>query len=89
MLETGAWTTRAAHANAMAKRLAAAMPFKVMHPVDANGVFVEMDETHPAPPPRSRLVRLPLHRRHGALHVLLGDDRGERWTRWRRRCDSL
>lgn len=45
MLESGAWTTRAAHANAMAKRLAATMPFKVMHPVDANGVFVEMDET--------------------------------------------
>jgi threonine aldolase len=44
MLETGAWTTRAAHANAMAKRLAATMPFKVVHPVDANGVFVEMDE---------------------------------------------
>ena len=44
MLETGAWQARAAHANAMAKRLAAAMPFKIMHPVDANGVFVEMDE---------------------------------------------
>ena len=44
MLESGAWTARAAHANAMAKRLAAAMPFKIVHPVEANGVFVEMDD---------------------------------------------
>ena len=44
MLETGAFLSRAAHANAMAKRLAAAMPFKVRHPVEANGVFVEMED---------------------------------------------
>lgn len=44
MLETGAWTTRAAHANAMARRLAAVMPFRIVHAVEANGVFVEMDE---------------------------------------------
>jgi threonine aldolase len=44
MLETGAWTARAVHANAMAARLAAAMPFTVTHPVEANAVFVEMDE---------------------------------------------
>lgn len=44
MLETGAWSRRAGHANAMAKRLAAAMPFPINHPVEANGVFVEMDE---------------------------------------------
>jgi threonine aldolase len=44
MLETGAWTTRAAHANAMARHLAGLMPFPVVHPVDANGVFVDMDE---------------------------------------------
>jgi threonine aldolase len=44
MLESGAWTTRAAHANAMAARLAAAMPFKITHPVEANSVFVDMDE---------------------------------------------
>ncbi len=44
MLETGAWSGRAAHANAMAKRLAAAMPFPILHPVEANGVFVTMDE---------------------------------------------
>jgi threonine aldolase len=35
---------RARHANAMAQRLAAAMPFRITHPVEANGVFVEMDE---------------------------------------------
>lgn len=51
MLETGAFETRAAHANAMARRLAAAMPFPVAHPVEANGVFVEMDE-----PTRLRLA---------------------------------
>jgi threonine aldolase len=44
MLEAGAWSTRAAHANAMARRLAARMPFPIIHPVEANGVFVEMDE---------------------------------------------
>ncbi len=44
MLESGAWSSRAAHANAMARRLAAAMPFPVTHPVEANGVFVAMDE---------------------------------------------
>ncbi|HEY2179867.1 MAG TPA: beta-eliminating lyase-related protein, partial [Caulobacteraceae bacterium] len=44
MLETGAWTTRAAHANAMAARLAAAMPFPLAHPVEANAVFVAMGE---------------------------------------------
>jgi threonine aldolase len=44
MLETGAWSARAAHANAMARRLAERMPFAATHPVDANGVFVDMDE---------------------------------------------
>lgn len=44
MLESGAWSTRAAHANAMAQRLAALMPFPILHPVEANGLFVEMDE---------------------------------------------
>jgi threonine aldolase len=43
MLETGAWVTRAAHANAMARRLAALTPFPVVHPVQTNGVFVAMD----------------------------------------------
>lgn len=51
MLETGAWQDRAAHANAMAQRLAALMPFPVRHPVEANGLFVEMDE-----PARLRLA---------------------------------
>ncbi|WP_395673181.1 beta-eliminating lyase-related protein [Phenylobacterium sp.] len=44
MLQTGAFVTRAAHANAMARRLAAAQPFPVTHPVEANAVFVQMDE---------------------------------------------
>jgi threonine aldolase len=44
MLESGAWTRRAAHANAMAAKLAALSPFEVSHPVEANGVFVIMDE---------------------------------------------
>jgi threonine aldolase len=44
MLETGAFVTRAAHANAMAQRLAAAQPFALRHPVEANAVFVEMGE---------------------------------------------
>ena len=44
MLDDDAWTRRAAHAGAMARRLAAAMPFAVSHPVEANAVFVTMDE---------------------------------------------
>jgi threonine aldolase len=44
LLADGAWVRHAAHANAMAQKLAAAIPFKLTHPVNANGVFVEMDE---------------------------------------------
>jgi threonine aldolase len=44
MLETGAFLANAAHANAMARKLADAMPFPIRHPVQANGVFVEMDD---------------------------------------------
>ena len=51
MLETGAFQRRAVHANAMARMLAEAMPFRVTHPVQANAVFVEMDE-----PTRLRLA---------------------------------
>jgi threonine aldolase len=43
MLEDGAMLRHAAHANAMAQKLAAATPFPVLHPVEANAVFVEMD----------------------------------------------
>ena len=53
MLADGAWTRHAAHANAMAKTLAALMPFPVVHPVQANAVFVAMDE-----PTRLRLLAL-------------------------------
>lgn len=51
MLEDGAVLRHAAHANAMATRLAGQMPFRVTHPVEANAVFVEMDE-----PTRLRLL---------------------------------
>jgi len=44
MLETGAWISRAAHANAMATRLAALNPFPIVHPVETNGVFVDLDD---------------------------------------------
>jgi len=44
MLAGHALTRHAAHANAMATKLAARMPFPVLHPVEANGVFVEMDD---------------------------------------------
>lgn len=43
ILETP-WAARATHANAMARKLAALMPFPIRHPVEANGVFVEMDD---------------------------------------------
>jgi threonine aldolase len=45
MLEDGALLRHAAHANAMARKLAAGMPFEVLHPVEANAVFVEMDDS--------------------------------------------
>ncbi|HEY2356090.1 MAG TPA: beta-eliminating lyase-related protein [Phenylobacterium sp.] len=44
MLEGGAFLRHAAHANAMARRLAQHMPFPIRHAVESNGVFVEMDE---------------------------------------------
>jgi threonine aldolase len=44
MLAGHALVRHAAHANAMARRLADAMPFPITHPVEANGVFVQMDE---------------------------------------------
>ncbi len=44
MLASGSWVGRARHANAMARKLAELMPFKVRHPVQANAVFVEMDD---------------------------------------------
>ena len=44
MLEDGAFVRHAAHANAMAQRLAALTPFPLAHPVEANAVFVQMDE---------------------------------------------
>jgi threonine aldolase len=44
MLEEGALTRHAAHANAMAARLAEKCPFPIRHAVETNGVFVAMDE---------------------------------------------
>lgn len=44
MLEDGAFLRHAAHANAMAARLAASQPFPLRHRVEANGVYVEMSE---------------------------------------------
>lgn len=43
LIESGAWIRGAVHANAMAQRLAAASPFPVVHPVESNAVFLEMD----------------------------------------------
>jgi threonine aldolase len=39
------WLKRAHHAGEMAQRLAKLMPFPIIHPVEANGIFVDMDET--------------------------------------------
>lgn len=44
MLEDQAILRHAEHANAMAQRLAQAQPFRVTHPVEANAVFVEMNQ---------------------------------------------
>jgi len=49
LLEEGAWERHAAHANAMARRLAGGVadrtPYALGHPVEANAVFVRMSET--------------------------------------------
>jgi threonine aldolase len=42
-LEETPWILHARHANAMARKLAASIPYKILYPVDANSVFVEMD----------------------------------------------
>jgi threonine aldolase len=44
MLEDGALLRHAAHANAMAARLAAQCPLTPRHAVETNGLFVDMDE---------------------------------------------
>lgn len=44
MLEDGALQRHAAHANAMARRLAEACPFPLAHPVQANAVFAVMSD---------------------------------------------
>jgi threonine aldolase len=44
MIESGAWLERARHANAMAKKLAGLMPYSIRHSVEANALFVDMDE---------------------------------------------
>ena len=44
MLQDGALIRHAAHANAMAARLTERMPFSLNHPVESNGLFVDMDE---------------------------------------------
>jgi threonine aldolase len=43
MLEADRWVERAAHANAMARKLATLIPFEVVYPVETNAVFVRMD----------------------------------------------
>jgi len=42
--EEAPWIRHARHANAMARKLAALMPYKILYPVEANCLFVEMDE---------------------------------------------
>jgi threonine aldolase len=44
MIESGAFVERASHANAMALRLSALSPFPLRHKVEANAVFVDMDD---------------------------------------------
>lgn len=43
MLEGGAMFRYAAHANAMAAKLAKAQPFALRHPVESNAVFLDLD----------------------------------------------
>lgn len=43
MLEGNRWIEHAAHANAMARKLASLIPFEVLYPVETNAIFVRMD----------------------------------------------
>ena len=43
MLESGAFVRHAAHANAMARKLAAESGLTLLHPIESNGVFAELD----------------------------------------------
>lgn len=43
MLKNGRWIEYAAHANAMARRLAVHVPFEIRYPVETNSIFVRMD----------------------------------------------
>ena len=76
MLEGGAWLRHARHANACARRLAAAvadMPgFALLFPVEANAVFLRAAPERARRPARPGLALLHLHRRRRALHVRLG-----------------
>jgi len=44
MLESRAWIAHASHANQMARRLAALMPFPLAHAAETNAVFVHMSD---------------------------------------------
>lgn len=44
MLQDGAMLRHAEHANAMARCLAGLCPFPVVHPVEANAVFIDLDD---------------------------------------------
>ena len=44
MIESGAWLDRARHANAMTKKLAGLMPYPIRHAVEANALFVDMND---------------------------------------------
>ena len=67
MLESGAWLVHAAHANAMARRLSAAVErvpgARLIAPTQANGVFAHL------PPP----VIAGLHARGWRFYVFIGD----------------
>jgi threonine aldolase len=69
LLESGAWLRNARHANAMARRLEAALRglpgMEVLHPVEANAVFVRM------PPARVQ----DLHRRGWHFYTIAGGER--------------
>lgn len=62
MLESGAWSVRSRHANNMARRLADALPYRPVHPVDTNAVFLKLRDGH-----RKRLTQT------GWVHYQLAD----------------
>ena len=89
MLDDDLWLANARAANAGAARIAAAAGARLIHPVEANEVFVRLSPGEAAALRAAGLRLLRLGGRRGALRRLVAPARGRRWRRWRRRSRAM